>query len=347
MFSIPSYDGVERVSNTEAKVTLLYSGNIDTDSTFTLEVGAGAITSYNEGFTFEFPVTAVEERLEISTESPLTEAALNGGTITLKLIGRQFTWWRRDIEEAVTLSGIEGLSIGRFSVDRETGDVVLIPLVLNSNIDTDATLTIEVGAGAIAGYNEAFTAQIPVTSVEESLDISSKFNLNEATLNGTEVILKLNGRSYVSSFSNIRNEVSVTGIEGVTFDDFFDVDRVNDNEVAVELSFDGTDFDIDSTLTFTVGAEAISGYGEALTAQLPVTAIKQSNGTISISPNPVVSPPLFEQLTVRLNITSGENVAGFQAIVWYDDDTLRYVESAKGNYLPADAFFVAPTRSRV
>ena len=341
--SIPSYDGVERVSNTEAKVTLLYSGNIDTDSTFTLEVGAGAITSYNEGFTFEFPVTAVEERLEVSTESPLTEAALNGGTITLTLIGRQFTWWRRDIEEAVTLTGIEGLSIGRFSVDRETGDVVLIPLVFDGNIDTDATLTIEVGAGAIAGYNEAFTAQIPVVSVEESLDISSKFNLNEATLNGTEVILKLNGRSYVSSFSDIRNEVSVTGIEGVTFDDFFDVDRVNDNEVAVELSFDGTDFDIDSTLTFTVGAEAISGYGEALTAQLPVTAIKQSNGTISISPNPVVSPPLFEQLTVSLNITSGENVAGFQAIVWYDDDTLRYVESAKGNYLPADAFFVAPT----
>ncbi len=340
--SIPSYDGVERVSNTEAKVTLLYSGNIDTDSTFTLEVGAGAITSYNEGFTFEFPVTAVEERLEVSTESPLTEAALNGGTITLTLIGRQFTWWRRDIEEAVTLTGIEGLSIGRFSVDRETGDVVLIPLVFDGNIDTDATLTIEVGAGAIAGYNEAFTAQIPVTSVEESLDISSKFNLNEATLNGTEVILKLNGRSYVSSFFDIRDEVSVTGIEGVTFDDFFDVDRVNDNEVAVELSFDGTDFDIDSTLTFTVGAEAISGYGEALTAQLPVTAIKQSGATISISPNPVVSPPLFEQLTVRLNITGGENVAGFQAIVRYDDDTLRYVESAKGNYLPADVYFVAP-----
>ncbi len=340
--SIPSYDGVERVSNTEAKVTLLYSGNIDTDSTFTLEVGAGAITSYNEGFTFEFPVTAVEERLEVSTESPLTEAALNGGTITLTLIGRQFTWWRRDIEEAVTLTGIEGLSIGRFSVDRETGDVVLIPLVFDGNIDTDATLTIEVGAGAIAGYNEAFTAQIPVTSVEESLDISSKFNLNEATLNGTEVILKLNGRSYVSSFFDLRDEVSVTGIEGVTFDDFFDVDRVNDNEVAVELSFDGTDFDIDSTLTFTVGAEAISGYGEALTAQLPVTAIKQSGATISISPNPVVSPPLFEQLTVRLNITGGENVAGFQAIVRYDDDTLRYVESAKGNYLPADVYFVAP-----
>ena len=338
-----SRSGVERVSNTEAEVTLLFSGNIDTDGTLTLEVGADAISSYNEGFTFEFSVTAVEESLVLSTESPLTEAVLNGGSITLKLIGRQFTWWRWEIEEAVTLTGIEGLSIGRLRVDREAGDVVIIPLTFDGNIDTDATLTIEVGAGAIAGYNEAFTAQIPVTAVEESLEISSKFDLTEATLSGIEVILKLNGRSYASSFFDINEEVSVTGIEGVSFDDFFDVDRVSHNEVAVELSFDGTDFDTDGVLTFTVGADAISGYGEALTAQIPVTAIKQSNATISISPNPIVSPPLFEKLTVSLNITGGENVAGFQAIVSFDDNSLDYRESAKGNYLPADAFFVAPT----
>ena len=170
-----SRDSVERVSNTEVKVTLLFAGNIDTDSILTLEVGADAISSYNEGFIFEFPVTAVEERLEISTESPLTEAVLNGGAITLKLIGRQFTWWRWEIEDAVTLSGIEGLSIDRLGVDREAGDAVIIPLAFDGNIDTDAVLTIEVGAGAIAGYNEAFTAQVPVTAVEESLEVSSKF----------------------------------------------------------------------------------------------------------------------------------------------------------------------------
>ncbi|MDE0313651.1 MAG: T9SS type A sorting domain-containing protein [Candidatus Poribacteria bacterium] len=338
-----SRDSVERVSNTEVKVTLLFAGNIDTNGILNLEVGADAISSYNEVFTFEFPVTAVEERLEISTESPLTEAMLNGGVITLKLIGRQFTWWRWEIEDAVTLTGVEGLTIGEYYVEDEELDEVIIPLAFDGNIDTNATLTIEVGAGAIAGYNEAFTAQIPVTAVEESLDISSKFDLTEATLNGTEVILKLNGRSYASSFFDINDEVSITGIEGVSFDDFFDVDRVSHNEVAVELSYDGTDFDTDSTLTFTVGAGAISGYGKALTAQIPVTAIKQSGATISISPNPIVSPPLFELLTVSLKIAGGENVAGFQAIVTFDDNSLDYRESAKGNYLPADAFFVAPT----
>ena len=331
---------VDRVSNTEVKVTLSFSGNIDTDGTLTIEVGADAIAGYNKDFTFEFAVPAVEERLEVSTEEPLTEAILNGGTITLKLIGRQFTWWLRDIEDAVTLSGIEGLTVGRFSVDRDSGSEVTIPLAFNGNIDTDAVLTITVEAGAIAGYNEAFTTQIPVTAVEESLDISSKFALNEANLSRNVVILTLNGRSYEESRFDIRDAVSVvTGIEGVTYH-WFDLDRVSETELAIELSYDGTDFDTDGTLTFTVGADAIVGYGQALTAQIPVTAIKQSDATISISPNPIVSPPLYEQLTISLNITGGKDVAGFQAIVRYDYETLRYVKSAKGNYLPADAFYV-------
>ena len=333
--------GVERVSDSEIKVYLSYSGNIDTDGTLTLEVGADAIAGYNKGFTFEFAVPAVEESLEVSTETPLTEAILNGGTITLKLIGRQFTWWRWDIEDAVTLSGIEGLTVGRFRVDSESGSEVMIPLAFDGNIDTDAVLTITVEAGAIAGFNEAFTAQIPVTAVEESLDISSKFALNEANLSGNVVILKLNGRSYEESRFDIRDAVSVvTGIEGVSFDNFFSVDRISDTELAITLSYDGTDFDTDQTLTFAVGADAIAGYGEVLSAEIPVIAIKQSDATISISPNPIVSPPLSEQLTISLNITGGKDVAGFQAIVWYDYETLRYVKSAKGNYLPADAFYV-------
>ena len=329
--------GVERVSDSEIKVYLSYSGNIDTDGTLTLEVGADAIAGYNKGFTFDFAVPAVEESLEVSTETPLTEAILDGGTIKLKVIGRVYAWWLRDVEDAVTLTGIEGLTVGRISFDSVDGSVVAIPLEFEGDIDTDAVLTLTVAAGSIAGFTEAFTAQIPVTAVEESLDISSKFALNEANLSRNVVILKLNGRSYEESRFDIRDAVSVvTGIEGVTFD----VDRISDTELAITLSYDGTDFDTDRTLTFTVGAGAIAGYGEALSAEIPVTAIKQSDATISISPKPIVSPPLYEQLTISLNITGGKDVAGFQAIVRYDYETLRYVKSAKGNYLPADAFYV-------
>ncbi len=335
-------DGVDRVSNTEAKVTLLFAGNIDIDGTFTLTVGADAITSYNEGFSFEFPVTAVEESLVASMQTPLTEATLYGNSVILTLNGRNFTWWTKDVQDVVTVSGIEGVTVGNEGFYTENNSQVAVPLFFSGDIDEDATLTLTVAAGAIAGYNEAFTAAFSVPAVEESLEVSSEFSLNEATLPGTVVTFTLNGRQFTRWESDIFEVLTVSGIDGVSIERY-DIDRVSDTEIEVDLNYDGTDFDIDGVLTFTVGADAIAGYEESLTANINVTAIKQSEAKVSISPNPIVSPPLSEQLTFSLNITNGKDVAGFQAVVWHDDDTLTYVGSAKGNYLPADAFFVAPT----
>ena len=53
--------------------------------------------------------------------------------------------------------------------------------------------------------------------------------------------------------------ITVSGIDGVTFR-WWDVDRVSDTEVTVELTFNGN-FQADSRLIFTVEAGAIAGYG--------------------------------------------------------------------------------------
>ena len=116
--------------------------------------------------------------------------------------------------------------------------------------------------------------------------------------------------------------------------------RVSDTEIAVKLAFDGTDFDTDATLTFTVAAR-VANYTQDLTAQIPVTAIQQSNATVSITPSPFVSPNIGEQLTFNLNIAGGENIAGYQATVLFDDTALSLMEATNGDYLPADAFFLA------
>ena len=62
--------------------------------------------------------------------------------------------------------------------------------------------------------------------------------------------------------------------------------------------------------------------------------------TVSVSPSPVPSPAIREQLPLSLKISGGENVAGYQATVQFDTSALRYVSSANGNYLPAGAFVV-------
>ena len=63
---------------------------------------------------------------------------------------------------------------------------------------------------------------------------------------------------------------------------------------------------------------------------------------INITVLPVDAPAIGDQLTLKVDITSGENVTGFQAKVIFDATALRYVNSYNGDYLPNDSFFVDP-----
>ena len=114
-------------------------------------------------------------------------------------------------------------------------------------------------------------------SQPDGVTASTAAPLTEATLDESVVTLTLNGGTYERSSSKIRNAVTVsTGITGVTVRSF-DIDRVSDTQVTVELTFDGTDFDTNSTITFTVAAGAIANYsGSAFTAQVPVTSGSES-----------------------------------------------------------------------
>ena len=231
-------------------------------------MGANAIVGYNEGFTLQLPVTAVEESLVATTEAPLTEATLSGSVVTLTLSGRSFDSSRYDIERALTISGIEGVTVSRTS--RVSDTKVTITLNFSGNIDTDATLAITVGANAIVGYNEGFTLQLPVTAVEESLVATTEAPLTEATLHGSVMKLTLSGRSFVRYSSDIARASAVSGIEGVTRS----VRRVSNTEATITLDFSGN-IDADATLTITVGADAIVGYNEGFTFELPVTAVEE------------------------------------------------------------------------
>ena len=67
--------------------------------------------------------------------------------------------------------------------------------------------------------------------------------------------------------------------------------------------------------------------------QLPPTRV-------TLTPNPVVLPPIGEQFTINVNIVAGENIAGYQASLRFDATALRYVEGATADYLPLS--FLAP-----
>ena len=211
--------------------------------------------------------------LVASTSSPLTEATLDGARVALLLSGGVYARSISDVRDAVTVSGIAGVTIDR--VGRLGDTAVTVVLDYSGHLGTAGTLTFTVGAQAIANYDgPALTAELPVTAAAAPVTASTPFGLWESSLNGTVVTLTLVGRSYERA--DIRSFVAVSGLTGVTVNSHFGIKRASDTEVTVELTYLG-DFvapmAADGTLTFTVQAQAIAGYdGPALTAELPVMA---------------------------------------------------------------------------
>ena len=63
---------------------------------------------------------------------------------------------------------------------------------------------------------------------------------------------------------------------------------------------------------------------------------------VSISPSTVKAPAPGEPLVLSINITGGENVAGYELKLDFDSTALRYVSGSNADYLPAGAFVIPP-----
>ena len=94
------------------------------------------------------------------------------------------------------------------------------------------------------------------------------------------------------------------------------------------------------------GTTLASGSAAGTILLWELTPSPDVKSTVSVSPSPVLSPAIGEQLILSLKISGGENVAGYQATVQFDTSALRYVSSANGDYLPAGAFVVPAIVSR-
>ena len=71
-----------------------------------------------------------------------------------------------------------------------------------------------------------------------------------------------------------------------------------------------------------------------------LTLMSYSETVVSVAPAPLTVPEIGEHLTVQVNITGGEAVAGYQFTVAFDPSALWYVAANNADYLPTDTFTV-------
>ena len=116
-----------------------------------------------------------------------------------------------------------------------------------------------------------------------------------------------------------------------------------DGQTLASGSHDGTvlfwDMTPSDTTDVTPSTPETSETDEVDTPTTPVET-ETDNTTVDISPKTIASPNRGKQITFSLNITSGANVAGYQATLQFDTTALKYIESSNSNYLPSGAFAI-------
>ena len=266
-----------RIQDVMPLASLIYLEELSLrDNPITNTFPLNALLDENPNLRIDIEVVSEEggPTLTAALSTPQPFVTLNGSVLTLTLSSGKFGG-RTDIRDALTISGITGITFHWTDIEDVSDTEITIKLTFTGSINTDSTLIFTLGPGAIRNYNgPALTAEIPVSASTEveltgELVASSAFPLTKATLNGSSVLLTLKNNSYIQG-----SELTVTasGIDGVTVRQFgLDIFYISSKEISVFLNFNG-DFDTDATLILTVPSSAIENYsGPPFSAALPVT----------------------------------------------------------------------------
>ena len=275
--TIAAASGVDADS---ALLTLAFDGtDFDADAALGVTVEQSALTvGTGPATTGTVPVTAAIEGTVTATivaTNPiaLTEATLNAATLTVDISGGTFNV--APVPADFSLNGAPaGTTI--LSVTPVDADTVTLTLDFDAtDFDADAALSVTVQQSALAtGVGPATTGTVPVTASAEgtttaAIAVTNPSPLTEANLHLAELTVEIADGTYAgdlafSDFSLATAPVG-TSVTGVV--------RLSDTQVILTLAFDGTDFDVDATLSVTVETGALTGTGPATTSTIPVTAV--------------------------------------------------------------------------
>ena len=334
--TVSGIDGVTvsdviRVSDTELKVTFGYTGSLEETTTLIFSLEAEAVSGYEgRALTGAIPVYA-ELGLTV-TSYPLSAATLNGSVITLTLSSGAFEYNRTSIRDALTISGITGITFHRTNIDRVSATVVTIELTFKGDIETDTILTFTLGAGAIADYNgPALTAEIPVSASTDTQTTSSTPEVpnTDSTVNispssvaspaiGKQLKLSLNitgGEAVAGYQATVQFDTTALGYVSSTNGDY-----LPDVAFFVSPVVDGNSV----TLNAASLAGESSGDGTLATLTFEVVSVKASTLTLSEvllvnSAGESFRPQVEEgQITESLQLTgdvNGDGMVNIQDLV--------------------------------
>ena len=187
---------IDRISPTELEVELAFDGtDFDTDAVLTFTVQADAIENYDGvALTADIRLATEPKNVSASVVSPLTEATLDGSVVTLTLTGAVYEQDISKIRDAVSVSGIDGVTVDTTTAQRVSDRRRQIELDFDgTDFFRDTALTFTLTLKAIADHTGELTTEISV-SADRNADILTMFwvdygtdKIQRANLDGSNI----------------------------------------------------------------------------------------------------------------------------------------------------------------
>jgi hypothetical protein len=305
-----SIGNVSRTSSTTAEITLSgdRTSDYDSDEISELTIDASEVevigTNLISTNSVTFQASNDAEVVTMSDDGTIDEASEDGEVITVEITGGTFA-------TSLTPSNWEltnlptGVSLG--TVTRIDATTVEITLDGDRTVDyetniTNATLTIDQAelddyssGDYVISSGVTFTANNDPESISLAWAASPGTNGVEATMDDEALTVTLTGGTFISgaiTTANITASGDATS-SGVSIES---VSYVDATHITVNLAWDGTDYDVDKTLTITIDPAAYNSGVASIDDDITLTATQEVELSVSTT-----------SLTYFGNVETGSN----------------------------------------
>ncbi len=289
---------VNYISATTCNITLSFD-NTDFDSNisnFRIGIGATELTSLNNLQSNAVTITAIIENApyaQISTTNPLAENNLNDEFIHFKVINDTFLDENLSKSNFDLINAPAGLEID--SVDYLTDTTCNIFLIFD-NTDFDENVPdfrIDVLGDELKNNQNVKSNVLVISAIAEGpvAELSANEELTESGLNGAIIYITLSEETFVTGGRDGGGFILQNAPVGLSIDTSY---FTSGTEATIELAFDGTNFDSDSTnFNVFISKDMLSGANDMATNSLTIKTdvvqsveFEQFAESIKLYPNP-------------------------------------------------------------
>jgi len=292
-----SIESVVYTDATHAVLNLTFDGtDFDTNfEHFSVTISTNELTGCHDLTSNELIIESIDEDspyLTISVDEQLTEHNLNEGVVHLSLTNVTFIDGTFDLTNFYLNNEPTGCTIeGITYLTNSTADLNLA--FDGTDFDNDYTqVTVTIKSEELSIGNDLTSNTLIIDSeLEPAAQASVSADMIESQLDGAIILLELDDETFIANCSSTDEFILKNVPNGVTI---ASIECRSDTEVSLTMTFDGTDFDSDSTNFYIlIDKSVLSGNSDLTTNSLTVYAEIESNisdinrsNQVNVFPNP-------------------------------------------------------------